>query len=192
MDTLLQHKEDKILWSELNCFVNYKPHVVDKTPDCRNCKLLGRKLSTEKDINRRKGLTIDSMREMEYIYKSKAFSIQMKIRAFDAFPASVFLYNSELWTVTTTIKKQINSFQRRMLRQEINIRWPKKISSEDLYSRTKAEPRSKIIKWRRLNWLGHLVRLPKETPARQALEEALQPAKKKKGRPQTSQMAYIY
>lgn len=42
---------------------------------------------------------------------------------------------------------------------------------------------SKKIRRRRLNWLGHLMRLHKHTPARRALEESLQPSKKNLGRP---------
>ena len=92
----------------------------------RNCKVLGSKLDTVKDFQRRKGLTIDSMREMDYIYKSKSLSIDTKVRTFNAFASSVFLYNSKLWTVAATLEKKIDSFLRRMLRQAINIRWPKK------------------------------------------------------------------
>ena len=125
-------------------------------------------------------------------YKSKAFSIQMKIRAFDAFAASVFLYNSELGTVTITIEKHKSTpFNEECYGKQSMYEWPKKISSEDLYSRPKAEPWSRIIKRRRLNWLGHLMRLPKETPARQALEEALHPTKKKEGRPQMAWLIVI-
>ena len=49
METLIAHKEDKPLWSELDWLVNYRPEIKDKTPDWRNCKLLGSKLDTEKD-----------------------------------------------------------------------------------------------------------------------------------------------
>ena len=183
MATLLKHKEDKTIWSELDWLINYKPEIKDKTPDWRNCKLLGSKLDTIKDIERRKGLTIDSMRKMDHIYKSRTVSIQLKLRTFNAYSASVFLYNSELWTVTATIEKQIDAFQRRLLPQAINIRWPKKITSEELYGRTKEEKWSRKIKRRRLNWLGHLMRMDTQTPARKSLTEALTPAKKKRGKP---------
>ena len=79
--------------------------------------------------------------------------------------------------------KQIDAFQRRLLRQAINIQWPKKITSEELYGRTKEEKGSRKIKRRRLNWLGHLMRMDTQTPARKSLTEALTPAKKKRGKP---------
>ena len=116
METLIQHKDDKVLWSELDWLINYKPPVTDKIPDWRNCKLLGSNLDTEKDIGRRKGLIIDSLKQMDYIYKARNMSISMKIRTFNAFTASVFLCDSELWTITATLEKKIDSFHRRMLR----------------------------------------------------------------------------
>ena len=53
METLLKHKDDKPLWSELDWLVNYHPKIKDKTPDWRDCKLLGSKLDSEKDFLRR-------------------------------------------------------------------------------------------------------------------------------------------
>ena len=122
-------------------------------------------------------------KKMGYTYKSKKLSIAMKVRTFDAFSVSIFLYNSEIWTLTATLEKQIDSFHRRMLRKAIDIRWPKKISTGELYRKTKAEPWSKVIKRRRLNWLGHLMRMPVDTPARRSIEEALRQAKRNGGRP---------
>ena len=151
METLIKHKGDKHRWSELDWLVDYHPEVKDDTPDWRHCKLLGSKLDTVKDFQRRKGLTIDSMKEMDYIYKSKSLSIEPNVRRFHAFASSLFLYSSELRTVTATLEKKIDSFQQRLLRQEINIRWPKKISSADLCAKTKEQKWSKVIKRRRLN-----------------------------------------
>ena len=85
----------------------------------------------------------------------------------------------------------IDSFQRRMLRQAINIRWPKKISSQKLYEMTKVEPWSRTIRRRRLNWLGYLIRLSPETPARISLYEALRTTKRKRGKAKTTWLKVI-
>ena len=49
----------------------------------------------------------------------------------------------------------------------------------------KSEAWSKIIKKRRLKWLGHLTRLDENTPARKSLAEALKPGRRDRGRPVT-------
>ena len=50
----------------------------------------------------------------------------------------------------------------------------------------KFTPWSTTIKKRRLSWLGHLLRLDPDTPARQALEATLTPHKRKVGHPPTT------
>ena len=53
-DELLQHKNDKILWSDFDWLINYEPKTPkNEHPDWRNCKRLGSKLGTEEDIERR-------------------------------------------------------------------------------------------------------------------------------------------
>ena len=116
--------------------------------------------------------------------RHKRIGLDLKIRTFNVYSASIFLYNSELWTLTETLEKEIDSFHRRLLRKVINIRWPKIISNDDLYEKVGVKKWSDIIKRRRLNWLGHLMRLDEGTPVRKALLESLTDVKRKVGRPQ--------
>lgn len=44
MATLIKHKNDKPIWSALD-WMKYKPKKKDKTPDWKDCKLLGSKLT---------------------------------------------------------------------------------------------------------------------------------------------------
>ncbi len=71
----------------------------------KTCKLLGSLIDTEKDINRRKILSIDAFRTLKNILNSRNNNIKIKLKAFNAYVSSVFLYNSELWTLTK--KKRI-------------------------------------------------------------------------------------
>ena len=109
----------------------------------------------------------------------------MKIRTFQTYIAPIFLYNSELWSTNKSTETLIDSFHRKQLRYPINHHWPKKKSNIDLYQVTKAEPWSKTIRRRRLNWLGDLMRLNENTPARRALDVALTPSQRPVGRTTT-------
>ena len=80
--------------------------------------------------------------------------------------ARVFLYNSELWTLTKKLENTVNTFQRRHLRKILVIHWPKKITNIELDTKPKTEEWSTTVQRRRINWLGHLMRLHPETPAR--------------------------
>ena len=104
------------------------------------------------------------MNKFEHIFKSKVVSIAIKIRTFNIYISSIFLYNSELWNMNTTTAKKIDEFHRRILRYAIGIKWPRKISTHRLYQLTKTEPWRITIKRRRLTFLGHIMRLPIETP----------------------------
>ena len=52
---------------------------------------------------------------------------------------SVFLYNSELWTLTKNLEKEIDVYQRILLRRIINKTKMDKIRNTDLYLITKTE-----------------------------------------------------
>ena len=50
-----------------------------------------------------------------------------------------------------------------------------------LYEITKQKNWSTTIRTRRLKWLGHAIRLPDNTPAKQALSESMRKTKKYRG-----------
>ena len=106
------------------------------------------------------------------------------MRTFNAYVSSIFLYNAELWTLTANLEKAIDSFQRRLLRSHVlNIKWPTTVKNDQLYESTQAKPWSVTIKKKRIQWLGHVLRLPKETPVQKALVYAQTPYKRPRGKP---------
>ena len=144
----------------------------------KKCKLLRSLLDTAKDINRRQILAIDAFKTLNNIFDSRKISNAVKIRTFNAYVASVFLYNRELWTLTKKLENTVNTFQRRHPRKILGTHWPKKINIIELYTKTKTEEWSTTIQRRRLNWLDHLMTLHPETPARLALAEYLRKVKR--------------
>ena len=122
------------------------------------------------------------MKKYEHIFKSKHVGNKMKLRTFNMYIASVFLYNTEIWGINKVLADKINSFHRRIICYAINIKWPKRISNEKLREKTNYE----TIKRRRLNLLGHIMRLDILTPVRIALKEALTPVQNKRGRPKNT------
>ena len=131
------------------------------------------------------------MRKLQHIFNNNRLNIKTKIRIFNACVESIFLYNSELWTLTKTAENKIDSYHRRLLRRAINIRWPNKISCEDLYNKTKQGKSSGKIKTRRMRWYGHVIRLPEEAPAKLALQEARRKVKKLRGGQTTKWLAVL-
>ena len=93
--------------------------------------------------------------------------------------------------MTKTLNKEIDAFQRHQRRYVINVAWPQKISNEKVYEITNVIPWHERIEKRRLSWLGHLMRLDPETPARIALKEAMKPTQRKRGRPPATWLSVI-
>ena len=156
---------------------------IDGDDKWKRCKILGSLLDTEKDIERRYNLASAAYNKLEKTFKSKSLKQKTKLRIFDAYIASVFLYNSELWTLTKTFSNKIDTIQRKFLRKLLQIKWPKVISNNRLYEKTNHKPWSETVKRGSLRWLGHLLRMDKETPARRALDEYLKEGKHPVGRP---------
>ena len=154
--------------------------------DWKKCKYVGSLIDTAEDIKRRKQLAMASFSQYKTILTSTKITLKTRIRLFDAYISSIFLYNSELWGLTGAQENTIDVIQRRLIRRILNIRWPYTISNETLYERTQLKSWSETITERRMRWLGHLMRLPAETPARQALQECLRPAKRPRGKPKTT------
>ena len=159
-------------------------HVISRQDDeWKKCKLLGTLLDTENDIDRRKGLAIIAINNLKSIFEEK-ISLQIKLRSFDCYISSIFLYNSELWTLSESVKLTIDSFHRRLMRGTfLNTKWPDKMTNDDVYLATGVRPWSRVIGERQLHWFGHLVRLPDDSPARLALSYTLKEEPKPRGRP---------
>ena len=158
--------------------------VSKRNHDWRTYKLLGSLLDTERDIERRKNLAINSAIRLKFLFFNKNITIKTKLQLLSTYVQPIFLYNAELWTLTKTLNEKVDTFQRRLLRTYVhNIKWPDKISNNDLYEKSNVVIWSKHIRIRRLKWFGKLSRLDVATPARQALEYALEPFQRPRGRP---------
>ena len=182
--------ENLTLWSSLDWIL--PPQTKPPEPRWRECKLLGSKIGTENDIRNRKAKSWEPMKQLKDIFKSKRVSLQIKVRTFNTYVEPIFLYNSEVWTLNKNLSNQIDSFQRRLLRIALNCKYKhrnedgsysyRQVPSEKLYKITKAEKWTRKIKRRRLNLLGHILRLDTATPVQQALLECTKPQKNRVGK----------
>ena len=147
--------------------------IPDEKDLWKKCRCLGSIMDTESDINCRKGFTISTMRILELLLKSHTVTIKTKLNLLKAYVQSIFLYNSKLWITTKTIADKVDSYQQKLLHHVMDVRSPKIVKNTELYEKAGAEKWNSIVKKRRLSWLGHLLRLNEETPAKKALAEYL-------------------
>ena len=121
-----------------------------------NFKYLGAWLeSSEKDISVRKALAWTACNKLKKIWNS-SLSRKIKVRLFTATVESILLYNSETWTLTKKLEKQLDGCYTRMLRMALNISWRRHPTNRELYGNL--PPLSLKIRKRRLRLAGHCVR----------------------------------
>ena len=162
-------------------------HVTKKNDNWAKCKLLGSFIDTETDIKYRKSLLLNAAKNLKDIFNHKKLPLSIKMKTFNVYLSTIFLHNSELWSLTETMIKSIDSFHRRMLRSFVfNVKYPVIVTNNEIYEKTKQIPWSKVIKIRRLRFLGHICRLDESTPVRISLQYAIDTHKKKQGRPKTT------
>ena len=126
---------------------------------------------------------ITNMKNNRHVYTSKYLTTSLKTRGFNCFETSIFLYNCALWTSRCISQKAIEICLRYIL--SLNI------SNTELYRRTRVKPWSAVVRERRLRFLGRVLRLNPDALARQSLQEALKPAKRKQRRPKLTWIQQI-
>ena len=94
----------------------------------------------------------------------------------------IFLYNSELWTLTNNIQIKVDSFQRRIIGTFVlNDWWTTIVRNEEIFTKTVII--TKVTGKRRLIWFGKIARMDPFTPDCSALHCALEEFRRPRGRP---------
>ena len=78
--------------------------------------------TTERDLRVRKAKAWAACHKLRKIWKS-GLRRRMKIRLFVVKVESILLYGSETWTLTESLKKQIDGCYTGMLRMALNVDW---------------------------------------------------------------------
>ena len=85
-------------------------------------KLLGSLLDTQNGIKRRKVLAINAANKLKHLFLNKDVTIIVKAKLFKSYITPIFLYNSELWTLTN-MQRKVDSFQQRIIKTfALNVR----------------------------------------------------------------------
>lgn len=156
----------------------------------KKVKKLGSLLGDREDIEKRMSLASVQFKSLENLWKSShSLSLSSKLRAYNALVLSVLLYNAGTWGVNDKVFHELDVFHRGHLRRILCIKWPKTISNKDLYEKCGSERLSEIIRKHRWQLFGHVLRLPKDTPAQMSMFHYCNSFKEKqveKGRPLTT------
>ena len=89
----------------------------------KKCKYVGSLIDTEEDIKRRKQLSMTSYNQHKNLLNSKKIKLTTRMRIFEAYITSIFLYNSEVWSLNKNLENIIDVYQRNLLRKILDIKW---------------------------------------------------------------------
>jgi hypothetical protein len=137
---------------------------------------------TDEDVRSRINKARQAFVTLKPVWNNKNLSLQTKLRVFNTNVKSVLLYGSETWRHTKALDHKLQVFTNTCLRQILRIRWPDRISNQELWQRTGQVPIANAIKKRKWRWIGHTLRREQSSISRQALEWNPQ-GKRKRGRP---------
>ena len=83
-------------------------------------KLVGSKLGNEEDFQNRTILTTLAYNSVKTIFQNKNPTASAKLIMFNSLLEST--YNSELWAVNKSLEKKIDTFQRQLLRKNLQYK----------------------------------------------------------------------
>ena len=121
------------------------------------------------DIICRIGKARTAFRKLNRIWKSSNYSIKTKVHLYHSLVKSVLLYSCETWKMNEGDATKLDTFQFTCIRKIIKIRWPYVISNEDLMKKTETKCISSKVKTRRWKWIGHVLRMERNSHCRTAL-----------------------
>ena len=108
------------------------------------------------------------------VFLDKNLTLSTKRKIYQACVLSVLFYGSECWTTLKKHTKKLNTFHHRCIRTILGIsnkqQWDERISSTEVRRRWgNEETVEEKIRRRRLEWLGHVARMPDNRIPKSAL-----------------------
>ena len=88
--------------------------------------------NSEKDTKTRKAQAWAAVRKLDNTWKFD-LPCKLKINLFRLKVESILLYGAETWTMTKTMKSEIDGTCTRLLRHNFNSNWRQHVTNENLY-----------------------------------------------------------
>jgi len=114
---------------------------------------------SELEIKQRATFVHEAMFALDQNIWSSSISLETKLWLYNACILPIFLYESELWSVTSSLSKKIDALDNWCLRHILHIHWTDFVSNEDVQSRTGQPFLSNTIRGRRLSF-SHISVVP--------------------------------
>ena len=111
--------------------------------------------------------------------------LRLKSKLYNCYVLPVLLYSCEIWAVTPQDVQRLQAFQNIYFRTILGIRYPKRISNEDLWtilSKVNVTPISVTVPGIILRWTGHVLRMQPNRIPQQIMFSNLHSGSRNRGR----------
>ena len=139
-----------------------------------------------KELGHRIGKAAAAFRELDMVWKNRNLSLDCKMKFYNACVISTLLYGAECWALTERDEARLDAFDMRCQRKILRIRWTHHITNLSIREKTKQPQLTMVLRKRRLQWFGHLLRMDTQRIPRILYLWTPTHGKRRIGRPRTS------
>jgi endonuclease/exonuclease/phosphatase family metal-dependent hydrolase len=107
-----------------------------------------------------------AFQSLSHIWTNRHFDLRTKLHVFNLTVMTILLYGAESWPVTTSVEQRLAVFHHKHLRKilhqrprQVNGEWRYPCSTKELLRMANSLPMENILRCRRLQWLGHVIRM---------------------------------
>ena len=104
--------------------------------------------------------------KLEQLWKNSHIPIATKVKVFNTTYVTILLYGCESWVISQDMENKINAFATSCYRVMLNIKCIDHVLNTTVFSMTNSEPLIHLVRHRQLKFIGHILRMSKEEPAR--------------------------
>ena len=149
----------------------------------RTSKSLGLILCSKADLTHRCILGTAAFRSLWAMWMRRPLlTLEKRLLIYHTITVPIMLYNCDSWAVPKTSLNQLDKCHRHHLRSILGIQLPNTISNNHLYTRCNSKPLSVTVHEHQWSILGHVLRMPQDTPSHFALQFAVDGSRTYKGR----------
>ena len=117
------------------------------------------------DVRRRIAMVTQRFGKLRHLWRDSDLHMNLRMRLYKACVCSILTYGSEAWKITKAVEAALNGANSRMVST---------ITGRTIREETTAGKTFDVVMWiraRRLQWLGHILRLGKERQIKHAVFE---------------------
>ena len=137
------------------------------------------------------GIGLDGFLEARKLWRSSYLPITTKTMLFNTTCITVLLYGCESWVISKDMENKITDFATSCYRIMLSIKRTDHVTNASIYTMTNTSPLVERVRTRQLKFLGHILRMPDDEPAKLYALYTPPHGKKRPGRQRTSFLTYV-